>query len=163
MVVRREELPKIKTLLKKLDVPKRMVQLDVLLVEKRLHDNREIGFSLLQFGTNSSGEKETAVSYSALNREKGQFGSFKDGLMSFIFSRPSGKFPAADVRFNFLMAQEDIRIKANPSVLAINQTPAQISIVEEISINNGAFPSTLPQGLLSKSRLPALNMGSRSI
>ena len=38
------------------------------------------------------------------------------------------------------MAQEDVRIKANPSVLAINQTPAQISIVEEISINNGAFP-----------------------
>ncbi|PIS03298.1 MAG: hypothetical protein COT85_01050 [Chlamydiae bacterium CG10_big_fil_rev_8_21_14_0_10_42_34] len=146
MVVRREELPKIKTLLKKLDVPKKMVQLDVLLVEKKLNDNREIGFNLLQFGTNSSGKKETAVQYNA-----GEFGidnatSFKNGLMSFIFSRPSGKFPAADVKFNFLLAQEDIRIKANPSVLAINQTPAQISIVEEISINNGAFPINTPTG-----------------
>ncbi len=148
MVVRREELPKIKTLLKKLDVPKRMVQLDVLLIEKKLNDNREIGFNLLQFGTNSSGKKETSINYSA-----GEFGpdsttSFKNGLLSFIFSRPSGKFPATDIKFNFLLAQEDIRIKANPSVLAINQTPAAISIVEEISINNGAIPINTPTGVV---------------
>jgi general secretion pathway protein D len=148
MVVRREELPKIKTLLKKLDVPKKMVQLDVLLVEKKLSDTRELGFNLLQFGTNASGKKETAVDY-----HSGPFGgegksSFKNGLLSFIFSRPSGKFPAADIKFNFLLAQEDIRIKANPSVLAINQTPAQISIVEEISINNGAFPINTPTGVV---------------
>lgn len=147
MVVRREELPKIKTLLKRLDVPKRMVQLDVLLVEKKLHDNREIGFNLLQFGTNASGKKETAISYNAGDPLKHPQ-SFKNGLMSFIFSRPSGNFPAADIKFNFLLAQEDVRIKANPSVLAINQTPAQISIVEEISINNGAFPINTPTGVV---------------
>lgn len=139
MVVRREDLPKIKTLLKKLDVPKQMVQLDVLLVEKKFKDNREIGFSLLQLGTNSSGKKETAMSYSGSD-------GFRNGLLSFIFSRPSGKFPAADMKFNFLLTQEDVRIKANPSVLAINQTEAQISIVEEISINNGAFPFNSPTG-----------------
>jgi general secretion pathway protein D len=33
-------------------------------------------------------------------------------------------------------------------VLAINQTPAQISIVEEISINNGAFPINTPSGVV---------------
>lgn len=148
MVVRREELPKIKTLLKKLDIPKRMVQLDVLLVEKKLNDNRELGFNLLQIGTNASGVKETAVSYNA-----GEFGqnprtSFRNGLLTFIFSRPSGKFPAADLRFNFLLAQDDVRIKANPSVVAINQTPAAISIVEEISINNGAFPINTPTGVV---------------
>lgn len=144
MVVRREELPKIKTLLKKLDVPKRMVQLDVMLIEKKFRDNREIGFSLLQLGTNSSGKKETAVTYSTTNEK----GNFTNGLFTFIFSRPSGKFPAADMRFNFLLAQEDVRIKANPSVLAINQTPAQIAIVEEISINNGAFPFNSPTGTI---------------
>jgi general secretion pathway protein D len=143
MVVRREELPKIKTLLKKLDVPKRMVQLDVLLVEKKFKDNREIGFSLLQLGTNASHKKETAISYSAPDGH-----NFSNGLFTFIFSRPSGKFPAADMRFNFLLTQEDVRIKANPSVLAINQTEAQISIVEEISINNGAFPFTSPTGTI---------------
>lgn len=142
MVVRREELPKIKTLLRKLDVPKRMVQLDVLLVEKKFRDNREIGFSLLQLGTNSSGKKETAVSYSTTSENK----MFANGLFSFIFSRPSGKFPAADMKFNFLLTQDDVRIKANPSILAINQTEAQISIVEEISINNGAFPFNSPTG-----------------
>lgn len=147
MVVRREELPKIKTLLKKLDVPKRMVQLDVLLVEKKLNDSRELGFELLQLGTNASGKKETAVSYNAFEkREEGEKASFKNGLFRFIFSRDSGKFPAADIKFNFLMTQEDVRIKANPSVLAINQTPALISIVEEISINNGAFPIGTPTG-----------------
>ena len=73
-------------------------------------------------------------------------GAFTNGLLSFIFSRPSGHFPAADMKFNFLLAQEDVRIKANPSVLAINQTEAQISIVEEISINNGAFPFNSPTG-----------------
>lgn len=141
MVVRREDLPKIKTLLKKLDVPKQMVQLDVLLVEKKFKDNREIGFSLLQLGTNSSGKKETAINYA------GAGGGFQSGLFSFIFSRPSSnKFPAADMKFNFLLAQEDVRIKANPSVLAINQTEAQIAIVEEISINNGAFPFNSPTG-----------------
>lgn len=142
MVVKKEELPKIKAILKRLDVPKKMVQLDVLLVEKKFKDNREIGFSLLQLGTNSSGKKETALSYST-TREADRF---TNGLFSFLFSRPSGKFPAADMKFNFLLAQEDVRIKANPSILAINQTPAQISIVEEISINNGAFPFNSPTG-----------------
>lgn len=142
MVIRREELGKIKTLLRKLDVPKRMVQLDVLLIEKKFRDNREIGFSLLQLGTNSSGKKETAISYATTDQKN----IFTNGLFSFIFSRPSGSFPAADLKFNFLLAQEDVRIKANPSVLAINQTPAQISIVEEISINNGAFPFNSPTG-----------------
>lgn len=142
MVVRKEELAKIKTLLKKLDVPKKMVQLDVLLVEKKFKDNREIGFSLLQIGTNSSGKKETSINYSTTSES----GVFSNGLLSFIFSRPSGKFPAADMKFNFLLAQEDVRIKANPSVLAVNQTQAQISIVEEISINNGAFPFNSPTG-----------------
>jgi len=148
MVVRREELPKIKTLLRKLDVPKRMVQLDVLLVEKKLNDNREIGFDLLQFGTNASHKKETAISYNAGDFKSTPHTSFKNGLLKFIFSRDSGKFPAADIKFNFLMTQEDIRIKANPSVLAINQTPAMISIVEEISINNGAFPINTPTGVV---------------
>ncbi len=50
MVVRREELCKIKSLLKKLDVPKRMVQIDVLLVEKRLQDRSQIGIELLNIG-----------------------------------------------------------------------------------------------------------------
>jgi general secretion pathway protein D len=139
MVVRREELPKIKSLLKRLDVPKRMVQIDVLLVEKRLTDRKESGVNLLKLGT-ASGTRETAISYdssdSAVNK----------GILSFILNRPKGKFPAFDLTYNFLLAQDNLQINANPSILAVNQTPAQISIVEEISINNGAVPFDIQGG-----------------
>jgi general secretion pathway protein D len=133
MVVRREELPKIKSLLKKLDVPKRMVQIDVLLVEKKLTDRKQVGINLLNINSNLQVPHETGASF--------QTEDFKPnkGLLQFVFKRPPGKFPGIDLTYNFLLAQEDLRINANPSVLAINQTPATISIVEEISINNGAI------------------------
>jgi general secretion pathway protein D len=133
MVVRREELPKIKSLLKKLDVPKRMVQLDVLLVEKKLQDRRQVGINLLEIGKNSSDRKQSAVTF-----DTNEF-ALNKGVLSYIYSKPKTGSPAMDIKYNFLMAQEDIRINANPSVLAINQTPATVSIVEEISINNGAI------------------------
>jgi len=134
MVVRREELPKIKSLLKKLDVPKRMVQLDVLLVEKKIADQKQIGINLLEFGTNSSGEKTSQVTFD--NNHNAPF----KGILSYMFSKNKGSTPAMNLTYNFLLAQEDIRINANPSVLAINQTAATVSIVEEISIENGAIP-----------------------
>lgn len=134
MVVRREELPKIKLLLKKLDVPKRMVQLDVLLVEKKLNDQKQIGINLLQFGTNATGQKNSQLTFDTNNNAQ-----FK-GVLSYLFSKNKGSTPAMNLTYNFLLAQEDIRINANPTVLAINQTPATVSIVEEISIENGAIP-----------------------
>jgi general secretion pathway protein D len=159
MVVRREELPKIKALLKKMDVPKRMVQLDVLLVEKRLTDRREVGFDLLQFGTNASGRNENAVSFGSphhsprgegtIAKDFGPQSSFAKGVLSYIFSRESGKFPAVDLRYNFLLAQEDVHINSNPSALTTNQVPVSISVVDEISINNGAFPVQTPSGLVT--------------
>ncbi|MBF8262991.1 MAG: gspD [Parachlamydiales bacterium] len=133
MVVRREELLKIKNLLKKLDVPKRMVQIDVMLVEKRLTDRRQVGINLLNINSNLQVPHETGVSF-----QTDQNKPFK-GLVQFLFKRPPGKFPGVDLAYNFLLAQDDLRINANPTVLAINQTPAQISIVDEISINNGAI------------------------
>lgn len=153
MVVRREELPKIKDLLKKMDVPKRMVQLEVLLVEKKLTDRREVGFDLLQFGTNASHKNENAVTFGNHQPrhhhdghdgkgEKKEFfptNGFANGILSYIFSRESGKWPAMDIRYNFLLAQEDVHINSAPSALTTNQTPVTISVVDEISINNGSF------------------------
>jgi general secretion pathway protein D len=142
MVVKREELPKIKSLIRKMDVPKRMVQLDILLVEKKLTDRKQIGFNLLQIGKNSSGKKEDSITFDTGEK------AINKGILSYVFSRPSGKWPAMDIVFNFLMAQDDLRINANPTVLAINQTPATVSIVEEISINNGSFPIQTESGVL---------------
>lgn len=140
MVVRREELSKIKSLLKKLDVPKRMVQLDVLLVEKKLTDHKQIGINLLQLGTSSSNSTQNALTFN--NEEK----ALHKGILRFMFSRTGNEGPGFDLTYNFLLAQEDVRINANPSVLAINQTPATVSIVEEISIDNGAIPVQLAAG-----------------
>jgi len=140
MVVRREELPKIKSLLKKLDVPKRMVQLDVLLVEKKLTDHKQIGINLLKLGTSASNTTQNALTFN--NEEK----AVHKGIFQFMFSRTGHEGPGFDLTYNFLLAQEDIKINANPSVLAINQTPATVSIVEEISIDNGAIPVQLAAG-----------------
>ena len=68
-----------------------------------------------------------------------QSSGFAKGVLSYIFSRNSGKWPAMDIRYNFLLAQEDVHINSTPSALTTNQTPVTISVVDEISINNGSF------------------------
>lgn len=141
MVVRKEELKLLLDLLKKIDVPKKMVQIDVLLVEKKFIDRKQSGMNLLKIGT-SSGKKETAISYDS---------PVKKGLLDFILSRPKGKLPALDLTYSFLLTQDNLKIKANPSVLSMNQTAATISIVEEISINTGAILDTTKVGTVEKS------------
>lgn len=132
MVVKKEDVSKIKDILKKLDVAKKMVQLDVLLVERNVQDRKQTGVNLLKIGSASS-KNETAISFDATTSSK------RKGLLDFILSRAKGKLPAFDLTLSFLMAQDDMRIADCPSILAINQTPATISIVNEISINNGAI------------------------
>ena len=134
MVIRREELNKIKTLLKRLDVPKKMVQLDVLLVEKRVQDRSQIGMNLLRMGDAASNKNNAGLSFDTSER------AVDKGMLNFLLSHASHTFGAFDVTYHFLLAQDDLHINANPSVLTMNQTPATISVVEEISINNGAVP-----------------------
>ncbi|MEM8629162.1 MAG: secretin N-terminal domain-containing protein [Chlamydiota bacterium] len=137
MVIRKDQIPKIKALLQKIDVPKKMVQIDVLLVEKCVQDRGRSGINLLKVGSNVTRN----AAYSTFLGSKDGGG----GLLDFVFARThnpggkeSGRSFGLDMTYNFLMTQKDLKINANPSVLAINQTPALISIVEEISINNGA-------------------------
>jgi len=134
MVVRRDTLEKIKELLRKLDVPKKMVQIEVLLFEKKITNRNNFGLNLLKMGAAAKDVKSTGLSFDS------NPGPTK-GILNFFLSRPKMKhFPAFDIAYNFLMSQEDVRINASPSVTTVNQTPAQVSIVEEISINNGAAP-----------------------
>jgi general secretion pathway protein D len=145
MVVKKEDLPKIQSLLEKLDVPKKMVQIDVMLIEKRLLDHNQTGINLLKIGS-ASNASQTSFSFDTSSKAQ------KKGILDFILSRPKGALPSFDLLASFLMAQEDLRINANPSVLAVNQTPATISIVEEISINNGAVPlDTVQKNAFQKS------------
>ncbi len=135
MVVRKDTLPKIKEVIKKLDIPKRMVELEVLLCERILNNSTRTGINLLKIGTNASSTKTGGISYDRVDAP------FVKGIFEFFFSRPSSKaFPAFDVMYNFLLSQEDVRVSASPSVITLNQVPATIAITDQISINNGASP-----------------------
>ncbi len=129
MVVKKEDLNKIKALLEKLDTPKKMVQIDVLLVERKIIDRKQSGINLLKIGSIDNKTNTTKMNFDSNNRK---------GLLDFIISRSKSPLPSFDIALSFLMAKEDMKIVDCPSILAINQTQAQISIVDEISINNGA-------------------------
>lgn len=134
MVVEADILPKLKDLLKRLDVPKKMVQIEVMLFEKRLTRNDDMGLNLLKIGDAvASNVNETSV-------------LFNDpltgvpGLFQFIIKRKQRSgIPAYDQAYQFLITQDDIQINASPSILTVNQVPASIKIEDEISINTGIY------------------------
>ncbi len=137
MVIRRDVLGKVKELLRKLDVPKKMVQIEVLLFEKRYNNQNSYGLNLLKLGT------QNRIQYEDIHAPHGN-----GGVLQFLLHGGSSKhFPAYDLAYSFLMTQEDIQLNAAPSVITVNQTPCMISIVEEISINNGAAPIDTNKGV----------------
>lgn len=141
MVIRLDRLDQIKSIVEKLDVPRKMVQIDVLLVERRIQDRRKAGMNLLKIGSAASDTRQSAISFDTNKK------AVNKGLLEFILSRPkTGSPPAFDLTYQFLLAQDDLQVNANPSVLAVNNTPATISVVDEISINNGAVPIDTPAG-----------------
>jgi len=145
MVVRRDVLGRIKDLLHKLDVPKKMVQIEVLLFEKKLNNQANYGLNLLKLGNAENGAR-----YDGPNPPppEGLDAPVGTGVLSFLFSGDKSKhFPAFDLAYSFLMTQEDIQLNAAPSVMTVNQTPATISILEEISLNNGAAPIDTNKGI----------------
>lgn len=128
MVVEQEALIKIKELLKKLDVPKKMVQIEVLLFEKKISNHNKFGLNLLRLGEKASNRDGIGAGWNSAA-----------GILEFLVSHAAkgSGIPAYDIAYNFLLGQEDIQINASPSVVTTNKTPATIAIVEEISINTG--------------------------
>ena len=134
MVVEAFLLDKIKDLLRVIDIPKKMVQIDVLLFEKKITDNNNFGMNLLRLGDAAKGHHRTKLSWN--NSGKDGVG----GILDFALSRnTSGLLPAYDLAFNFLLSQQDVQINANPTVTTVNQTPAKVAIMDEISINTGTY------------------------
>ena len=144
MVVRRDTLDKLKELIEHLDIPKKMVQIEVLLFEKRIKNHNNFGLNLLRLGSAATNTHETGLRYETNSTAP------RKGIMDFfIFRKKLDDFwPAFDIAYSFLMAQEDIQINAAPSVTTLNQMPAQISLVEEISIDNGAAPMNASNGTI---------------
>lgn len=145
MVVRRSALGKIKEILRKLDVPKRMVQIEVLLFEKKLNSQSNFGLNLLKIGSSKHGARYDGPVIPKADGLKSPVGR---GVVEFLFSNKKSKgFPAFDLAYSFLMTQEDIQLNASPSVITVNQTPTTISVTEEISINSGAAPIDTNKGI----------------
>ena len=141
MVVEADLLPKIKDLIKKLDVAKKMVQIEVLLFERRLHKQNNYGLNLLKIGDCASQVTETCLNWNDPL-------TIPTGILNFMLSRKkSCNLPAYDIAYRFLMTQDDIQINASPSVVAINQTPATVAVVEEISINTGIYNVETVKGI----------------
>ena len=159
MVVEVDILPSLKDLIRRLDVPKKMVQLEVLLLERRGHKKTDFGLNLLRLGSCANDRNDSCALFNDVNphskdkhdkhdKHKDGIKHHIDGIFDFILSRKgSHGIPAFDLIYRFLLSQEDISINQNPSVLTINQTPAFISIQEEQSINTGIFQVETAKGV----------------
>lgn len=124
MVVEREILPHLKALIKRVDIPKKIIHLEVLLFERKISNQKKSGLNLLRLG-----EELTKPGRAALQWSSGV------GILEFLLSgEGANNVPGYDLAYQFLLGQEDVQINASPSIVTMNQTPAKIAIVEEMSI-----------------------------
>jgi general secretion pathway protein D len=136
MVIEANVLPKIKELIRKLDVPKKMVQIETLLFEKRVNKQTDFGLNLLKVGDCASNCNTNCLTFNNTGASQNN-----RGVLEFFLSRSKcdSGLPAYDYFYRFLLSQQDVQLNAAPSVITINQTPAMIAINEEISINTGVY------------------------
>lgn len=135
MVIEGDLVVEMKNLIKKLDVPKRMVQIEVMLVEQLIDNHNNIGLNLLKIGTLASQCNATSFIFNDRPTE-----ARPPGITDFILSRaPHAGIPAYDIAYQFLISRDDVRISAAPSLLTMNETPAKIEFEEEISVSVGTF------------------------
>ena len=146
MVIEVEAVQKIKELIHKLDVPKKMVQIEVLLFEKKLTKQDNFGLNLLKVGNCASNTDYSCGLFNDITSSPLNLGVFQ-----FLLSRKeSSGLPAYDLAYKFLLSQDDIQINASPSVVAINKTQAKIEIDEEISVSTGIFILPIEGGNTTK-------------
>lgn len=153
MVVEADALPQIKELLRKLDVPKKMVQIETLLFEKTLCRQNSFGLNLLRIGDLATQKNLAGAVFNNIfpvGAEAVLPGNA--GVTEFFLSRKKtcSGIPAFDLVYRFLLNQDDIQINSNPSVMTVNQVPATISINEDISINTGIFEVETAKGVTLK-------------
>ena len=135
-------LPRMKALIRRIDQPPAMVQLDVLLVEYRDKHTNNYGLNLLSIGGLASQQRRTAFRFDDIGQITGSplslVPTLAEGVTEILVSRPhTNSNPAFDVIYRFLMTQEDASVNANPSVVTINREECSIQIKQEISISTG--------------------------
>ena len=153
MVIEADILPKIKDLLRKLDVPKKMVQIETLLFEKILNRENSMGLNLLKLGDAAMNHHLTGAFFNNLLPKHADKPVLANaGVTEFFLSRKrtDSGIPAFDLVYRFLLSQDDVQINSSPSLLTVNQTPATIAINEDISINTGVFEVETAKGVTLK-------------
>ena len=153
MVVEPSILPRLKEVLRRLDVRRLMVQLDLLLVERVINKENDFGLNLLRVGIGPGGRGASNTHGNSLAYNDPRVfdactgacspvgGSFIAGILDFVLSRPQHDgAPAFDLAYRFLMTQSDTIVHSNPSVIALNETPANITVTTETSISVGVLP-----------------------
>ena len=133
MVVKKNTLETLLQTLNRLDTPKQMVEMEVILFEKKITDQTQFGLNILKLGDNvSSNEARLSWNVPTQNRSL-------PGILNYFFSRshPSEYFPPFNFAYHLLMSQDDICIHSNPTITTVNQTQAVIDLVEEQSLNMG--------------------------
>ena len=156
MIVRKDSLGKVKEIIKTLDVPKKMVDIEVILIERTITDSTRSGLNLLKLGTDATTAETGGIKYDASST------ALSKGLFEFFFTRTASHvFPAFNIVYNFLLLEEEAKITASPSVTTVNQVPTSISIAEEISINNGSAPVNSNAGIIFKESYDRQTFGIR--
>lgn len=140
MVVEQDLLEPMKDVIAKLDIPKKMVQIEVLLVEKAITDRKNMGLNLLRIGGSATNTRLTTVQWNDVSNPLTGSNGGQLGILDFTISRMKhGDWPAFDAAYRFLLMRDDITINANPSVVTLNQTTATFRLLQEISISTGLF------------------------
>lgn len=162
MVVEADALPKIKELLRRLDVPKKMVQIETLLFEKKLDRTNNFGLNLLRLGNAASQTHTGGAVFNNIFPVCGGASPLNAGVFEFFMSRKQScsGIPAFDIAYRFLLTQDDVQINSTPSILTINQTPAQIAVLEDISINTGIFEVETAKGVTLKDAFTRAQYGT---
>jgi general secretion pathway protein D len=136
MVIEADLIAEMRNLIKRLDVPKRMVQIEVMLVEQVISNANDIGLNLLKIGCMASHTNATDFLFNVFPRVSGA----APGITDFLVSRaPNGNIPAYDLAYHFLISRDDVRINASPSLLTMNETEASIEFELETSVSVGTF------------------------
>lgn len=156
MVVEADLLPRIKELVAKIDIPKKMVQLEVLLFEKRIDKSNTYGLNLLRAGSCAANVTSACAQFNLPNAL-----GVGTGIFDFLWShkRVSG-IPAFDLVYRFLLTQDDFTINSSPSVVTVNQTPAFIAIQDERSVKTGVFEVETAKGVTLKDAFQRAQYGT---
>ena len=87
MVVEQDILPRIQEITRKLDVPAKMVQIEVLLFEKKITDSTAYGLNLLRIGGKASNTNLNSITFNNIFPVGGGFNPLQEGILQFALSR----------------------------------------------------------------------------